>query len=212
MPASTPIARTKSAALARVLDSIPKGYVRHMSGAVVPARAAALARKFHERYGIACSPAQRLTRKNHGHANCLLVMFWPEDAEQVQWLLLATPGSGLEAEERNIREVTEARRLVWLGYELVRRPEHGRNAWTWRRPKAEMAELHALLSAQLSRKHHSAVADTLARLARQPGFHGVREQSWRLCQHARNHGYPGDLPFLAYMQKISHGEPLLLSA
>lgn len=210
MPASTPMARTKSAALSRVVDSVPKGYTRYMSGTVAAAKAAALARKFHQLYGIGCSPAQRLTRKRAGRANCLLVLYWPPDAEDVHWLLLATPGSGLEAESRNLRDVTANKRLVWLGYELVMRPERGRPAWTWRRTKQEMTDLYNLLQSQLSGRHYNAVAQTLTRIAHQPGFHGVREQSWELCQFAYKHGYPGELPKLFFMQKISHGEPLLL--
>lgn len=211
MPASTPISRSKSAALSRILDSIPKGYTRYMSGTVAAAKAAALASKFHQLYGIGCTPSGRLSRKNHGQASCLLVMYWPIECPQVEWLLLATAGTGLEAESRNLRDLAESKRLAWIGYELVRRPERGSTAWTWRRTKTEMAELHALLSAQLNRKHHGAVSEILSRIARQPGFHGVREQSWKLCQYARSKGYQGDLPFLAYMQKISHGEPLVLT-
>ena len=41
-------------------------------------------------------------------------------------------------------------------------------------------------------------------------FHGVREQSWALCQFAWQHGYREELPFLYYVHKVSHGERLLL--
>ena len=150
MHASTPISHSKSAALSRILDSIPKGYTRYMSGTVAAAKAAALASKFHQLYGIGCTPSGRLSRKNHGQASCLLVMYWPIECPQVKWLLLATAGTCLEAESRNLRDLAESKRLAWIGYELVRRPERGTTVWTWRRPKSEMAELHALLSAQLN--------------------------------------------------------------
>lgn len=211
MSASTPIARSKSAALARVVDSIPKGYSRYLIGTIPAAKASALAVKFHRLYGIGCTPAQRITRKAHGLASCLLVMYWPESAERVDWLVLATDGVGLEAEAKSLHHVIK-NRLLWLGYELVRRPARGMTAWTWRRPKEQMRALHTLLAEQLGRHHHAAVGDTLARLAHQPGFHGVREQSWRLFQLARARGYPGDLPFLAYLPKVSHGERLSLPA
>lgn len=205
MPASTPVARSKSAALARVLDALPKGYTRCMQGTVAAVKAAALASKFHDRYGIGCTPAQRITRKSKGIANCLLVLYWPEGAERVDWLLLATNGKGLDLEAGNLREATDRPHLQWLGYELVRRAEHGLTAWTCRRPKTEMRELHDLLANQLNLFSHKEVAKTLQRLANQPGFHGVREQSKRLFEFARRRGYTGELPMLFYMRKVPHG-------
>lgn len=208
MPATTPIARSKTAALARVLDSVPKGYHRYTCGTVKANKAEALARKFHALYGIGCTPAQRLTRKGKGLANAVLVMHWQQDAEQVEWLLLATNGNGLEGETLHL---VDAARLNWLGYELVRHPSQGRTAWTWRRPKQEMAELHALLAFQASQCHFAALAETLERIARQPGFHGVRTQSWALFQEARRRGYDGPCPYLFYLQKTNHGERLVLA-
>ncbi len=69
-----------------------------------------------------------------------------------------------------------------------------------------MAEHYTLLDATLKKRHYSVVADHLQRIANQPGFHGVRAQSWTLCQHARKNGYSGELPHLYYVQKVSHGD------
>ena len=209
MPPSTPIARSKTAALSRVLDSVPKGYRRYILGTVDVAKAEALANKFHALYGIGCSPAQRLTRKAKGLANAILAMYWPEGAEQVNWMLLATDGTGLEAEK--LRPVDEKPRLNWLGYELARHSVQGRTSWTWRRPREEMAELHALLAHQANLKQQKALEETLARIARQPGFNGVRSQSWALCQEARRRGYSGQFPHLFFLQKVSHGDRLALA-
>jgi hypothetical protein len=208
MPPSTPIARSKTAALSRILDSVPKGYQRYTSGTVSAAKAGALANKFHARYGIGCSPAQRLTRKSKGIANAVLAMYWLEGAVEVNWLLLATDGTGLELEK--LRPVDEKPRLTWLGYELIRHSVQGRTSWTWRRPREEMAELHALLAHQANLKHQKALSETLERIARQPGFSGVRAQSWALCQEARRRGYGGQLPHLFFIQKVSHGDRLTL--
>ena len=208
MPATTPIARSKTAALARILDCVPKGYHRYTCGTVSANKAEALARKFHALYGIGCSPAQRLTRKGKGLANAALVLYWPLEAAQVEWLLLATEGNGLEQESLRAAEATP--RLNWLGYALVRHSVHERTAWTWRRPKLEMADLHALLAHQASQRHYAALAETLERIARQPGFHGVRAQSWTLFQEASRRGYAGPFPQLFYLQKVSHGERLSL--
>ena len=208
MPASTPIASSKSAALSRLLDSIPKCYSRYTSGTIKADKVPGLAQKFHERFGIGCTPAQRITRKKHGQASCLLIVFCPPDAAQAQWLMLATDGTGLEME--TMRRVTDKPRLQWLGYELVRHPHKDTTRWTVRRSSAEMAEHYALL-AELQSKHHTgAVGELLQRLANQPGFNGVRTQTWELFQVARQWGYEGELPHLFFQQKITHGERLLL--
>jgi hypothetical protein len=210
MPPSTPIARNKTAALSRILDSVPKGYYRYTCGTVSAAKAEALVNKFHALYGIGCSPAQRLARKSKGRANAVLAMYWPEGADQVSWMLLATVGTGLESEK--LRPVDEKPRLNWLGYELVRHSAQGRTSWTWRRSREEMAELHALVAHQTNAKHLKALEETLARIARQPGFSGVRAQSWTLCQEARRRGYSGPLPHLFFLQKVSHGVRLALAS
>lgn len=249
-PAFTPVAETKTAALCRVLDAVPKGYHHFAAGTCPAVKLEKLARKFHELYGIGCSPAQRLTRKQHGLANAVLVLYWPvasapvasgpetglatdvatdqspdqspdpaRDAAlagrlpepSVSWLLLVTEGAGPVHEQEQLQSVLGKPRLIWLGYELVRQSSRGRASWTWRRTKAEMADLYALLTAQLRRRQMSAVAQTLARISRQPGFSGVRQQSWDLCQFAFREGYAKPLPFLFHVQKLSHGRPLRVS-
>lgn len=212
MTAQTPIARSKSAALVRTLASISAGYTRYTSGQVAAEKAERLARKFHDRYGIGCTTSQRHTRKQQGVANTLLVMYWPPDATRVEWLLLATTGTGLEAE--TWREAADKPRLVWLGYELVQlpKPKQRRPAWTWRRPKQAMADLYSLLATQLGshRSNRDAVAATLARIAHQPGFAGIRTQGKALFDFARRRGFAGELPPLPYLQRIGHGDSLYL--
>lgn len=210
MPASTPIARSKTAALARVLDVIPKGYYRYTQGTVSASKAESLARKFHLRYGIGCTPAQRVTKRKHGLANALLVMFWPEGCQQVEWLMLATDGHGMDGER--LLDIADKPRPVWLGYELVRRPERGRTAWTWRRPSSEMAEHHALISEYSNKRYVKSLGGLLQTIANQPGFHGVREQSKRLFEEVCRRGYGGDLPHLYFVQKTPHGDRLSLTS
>lgn len=208
MPASTPIARSKTAALSRVLDTIPKGYCRYARGTVSVGKAESMARKFHSRYGIGCTPAQRVTRRKRGLANTLLVMYWPEGCQQVEWLMLTTDGDGMEGE--TLLGIADKPRLVWLGYELVRRPERGRTAWTWRRPSSEMAEQYALIAEHSKKRDVNSLGGLLQTIANQPGFHGVREQSKRLFLEAGRRGYTGELPYLYFVQKVAHGERLRL--
>jgi hypothetical protein len=209
MPPTTPISRNKTSALTRVLDLVPRGYHRYTLGTVSAAKAVRLGGKFHARHAIGATPAQRLIRKRRGEANALLVLYWPEHVDVVDWLLLATDGDGLAGE--TLLNVADKPRLLWLGYELLRHPNRGRTSWTWRRPAREMAEHYALLDEFLRKRQPEGVRALLERLAHQPGFHGVRNQSWALCQEARRRGYAGELPHLYYVQKISHGEPLLLN-
>lgn len=242
-PAFTPVAQSKTAALCRVLDVVPKGYHHYIAGTCPPAKIEKVARKLHVEYGIGCSPAQRITRKKQGLANAVLVLYWPPAAaphletgselgqatdlamveapvsgeaglpteSSISWLLLATEGAGAVHDQERLQSVQGASRLHWLGYELVRLSSRGRPSWTWRRTKAEMADWYALLADQLRRRNFSAVTQSLQRISRQPGFSGVRQQSWDLCQFARSQGYAEPLPFLFHVQKVSHGQPLRVS-
>jgi len=257
-PASTPVSPSKSAALSRTLDLVSRGYTRYITGTCPAHKAIGLANKFHDKYGVGCSPAQRITRKQKGLANTALVMYWPgyagsrvepdlvsdsvpimlpdfgtnqespldisahpesaqtvsknvpDSATEVAWLLLATEGTGLVTELEALGSVLGNRRLSWLCYELVRLPKRGGTSWTWRRPKVAMTDWYALLGDQLAHRKHAAVAETLRLIAQQPGFAGVRSQSWELIQFARRRGYSGEVPFLFHMQKICHGIPLRL--
>jgi len=262
-PASTPVSPSKSAALSRALDLVTRGYTRCITGSCPAHKAIGLAQKFHDKYSIGCSPAQRITRKQKGLANAALVMYWaggyagsrdepdlvsgaapilvpdwstnqestldtpahtesalavsctstkkiPDSVPEVAWALLVTEGAGPVTEQEELVSVFGNRRLSWLGYELVRLPKRGGTSWTWRRSKSEMAEWYALLGDQLAQRKQSAVAETLRLIAQQPGFAGVRSQSWELIQFARSRGYSGEVPFLFHMQKISHGIPLRL--
>ena len=214
MPASTPISRSKTAALARISDSVSKGYVRYVCGSVSVDKAERMIRKLHERHEIGATPGRRAVRKASGKANALLSIYWPPEAARVEWMMLFTPGE-LSSPEPQLREVADKPRPQWLGYELVRRAGGGKAgaaaAWTWRRPAAQMAEHYALLSDASNRHRWSAVGGHLEVIARQPGFHGVREQSKKLFAEARRCGYAGELPQLFYVQKVAQGERFDLS-
>lgn len=208
MTARTPIARSKSAALSRIVDCVPRGYTLAVQGRIAPEKAAAFVQKMHDRYGIGCTPSQRHTRKQKGIANALLAIYWPEQGN-CEWVMLATPGTGMEA-EKGLRPLDAKPRLQFLGFELVRHNASSTVSWTWRRPKDQQAEAHALIKDYCNRHRWDALGAYLEMLARQPGFHGVREQTKALCQEAAKKGYSGSLPRLFYMEKGSHGEPMLL--
>ena len=109
--ANTPIARSKSAALSRILDSIPKGYTRYTFGQVPAEKARKLLEKLHERHGIGCTPTQRMARKSRGMANAILVTYSAtgEATTQVHWLMLFTAGELAAPRSRGATD-----RAVWL--------------------------------------------------------------------------------------------------
>jgi hypothetical protein len=149
--------------------------------------------------------------KRAGRANTLFVAYAPPDEyrvenERLPWMLLATPGEGVEAERwQDVRD-----RPIWLDYQLCRHNDAGKVRWTWRRTAAELTQLYGELSEDLARRQHNAVARTLQRIANQPGFHGVRAQSAALFAFARSRGYEDPVPALFFVQKVAHGTPLLI--
>lgn len=208
-PPSIIVSHTKSQAMTRILDQVSRGYIRYTSGTIRADKAIRLASKFHRHYGVGCTPSQRITRKHHGLANTTLILFWPNEAVTVEWLMLATEGSGLESEK--LLQAEARPRLLWLGYELVRHAYRGRTSWTWRHPKVRVADWYSILDASLCRRRESETESILESIARCPGFHGVRTQSVALIEYAQKRGYRGEVPTLYYMRKISHGSKLALT-
>ena len=205
MQITTPFSQSKTAAMTRVLDIIPRGYTRYIAGTIPREKLNLFVLKLHRKYAICATPAQRVTRKAKGFANALLVLYCRPDESKVEWLMVATAGSGLEVE--TMQEVC-AKRLVWLGYELVRHATKGRTSWTWKRDKLAQAELFAALESLLRKRQVRVAGELLEIAAHQPGFHGVREQNKMLFAHALSNGYTSPLPILFYVQKVKHGEPL----
>lgn len=201
---TTPLSRTHAAALSRVLDSIPRGYSRYTCGVVAKEKVQRLVEKLHHTHQVGASPAQRIMRKQRGQANAVLALYLPEWADKAHWMMLFTAGE-LNAHEK-LHSIFDKPRMEWQGYELTRHSYKGVTRWTWRRTRGEMEEFYVMLGHQLKMRRWDAVGELLERAARQPGFHGVRDQTWRLCQEACKHGYPGELPFLYYMTKVSHGQ------
>ena len=209
---TTPIAGTKTEALARVLAAVTHGYTRVCSGLVPREKLVRLATKFDVKYGIGHGKGQRIINRRAGYANILFAAYSPPAMylavdERLPWTMLSTPGDGVD--EETWTDVID--RPVWLDYELCRHNDAGKVRWTWRRTKAEMEKLYAELGEDVARRRFDDVAQTLHRVARQPGFHGVRVQSRALIEYVQRRGYQGPVPHLYYVQMVSHGTPLLLT-
>jgi hypothetical protein len=217
MQRSTPVSTSKSAALSRVLGAVTHGYTRLCTGSVPPEKLAHLALRFHDLYGIAETKGRRVQRQQAGVANTQLAVYRPRsgspldrmlEGERLPWILVATDGTGVEAE----RWTSALDRPCWLGYQLCRHNDAGRVRWTWRLPPGEMKSTYAELTHWLTRHRYDEVSALLMRESRRPGFHGVRTQYFGLVATARQGGFVGDAPAMPFLQKIRHGEPLLISA
>lgn len=77
-------------------------------------------------------------------------------------------------------------------------------------PKLEMAELYAFLTEKMNSRNFVQVHEALIRIYRQPGFHGVREQSMQLGLFVLGKGYKGKLPEPYFLSKVSHGNRFTL--
>jgi len=217
MTIQIPISSTPAASLTRILDNVPKGYTRYTFGTIKADKIRKLVEKFRIRHSIHASPEQRFNRKKKGKANALLTVYLPvhnTDADAmtisdaVPWLLQFTSGE-LDSHE-NLLDVTDKPCLQWLGYELVRHAFRGKTSWTWRRSKEKIEGLFGMLAELCHRQQWREVERFLQRAASQPGFHGIREQTYQLCQIAQRRGYNDPIPHLYYMRKIKHGEPVVL--
>jgi hypothetical protein len=208
---TTPIAATKTQALARVLTAVTHGYTRVCMGRVPPEKLSRLATKFDAAYRIADTKGRRVINRREGRANTMFAAYSPPPeylllGERIPWILLATSGDGVESETW----IDIADRPVWMDYELCRHNAAGEVRWTWRRTKAEMTQLYAEIGEDLARKRHGSVEQMLRRVANQPGFHGVRAQSYGLVEYARARGYSGEAPRLYYVSGVPHGAPLYI--
>jgi hypothetical protein len=210
---TTPIASTKTQALARVLTGVTHGYTRVCTGTIPPEKLGRLVTKFDVAYRIADTKGRRVINRREGRANTMFAAYSPpmeylQPGERLPWILLATVGDGVESETW----IDIADRPVWMDYELCRHNDASEVRWTWRRTKAEMTQLYAELGEDLARKRYGMVDKALRRIANQPGFHGVRAQSHALVQYARARGYTGDVPRLYYVSNVPHGTPLCVGA
>lgn len=210
-----PIAQSKSAALTRVLDLVSRNYTHFTCGQIQTDKLMGLVPKLHERHAIGATPSQRITRKKNGMANAALVLYDHRReereelcdhlrAEKLQWMLLFTTGE-LQAHEQLLPVLDKKQSLQWLGYELTRYSTQGAVHYTWRRPKQAMEDFYNALDELLKRRNWAAVDQLLKLTAKQPGFHGIREQGLRLQQFAKEGGHVWEMPHLFYLEKISHG-------
>lgn len=170
----------------RIADHVRLGYVHWTCGTVSAERANALARKFHERYGVGLTRHQKAYGRTQGQA-CSILVLWSSEQGQLNWFLMVTQGESLAYNFERLDDATTAQgRIVVTGYELVQLPRRGceHPAWTWRMtPETYGGWRERIL--RTARRHPDALTEQLAELARTPGFSGCRAQVRKLLQLAR---------------------------
>ena len=82
--------RRASTALSRTIDLVSRGYTRYIFGRIPERKLSGFLRKLHTKYGIGCSPAQRLTRKKQKQANAALVVYLPSGSVAISASTLAS--------------------------------------------------------------------------------------------------------------------------
>ena len=203
------IARSKSATMRLILETVQRGSRYWTGGIIAPDKALRLADKFASLYATDASQSKRSWNKSQGRANSTLIMY-PEDDQtlsKLRWWLLVTPGHGLVHQEEQLQDSWNRRqRLTWgEQYELLHlqhsREYGGGRHWTWQMQEQRFTEMTEAMR-QLSSGHgnpgwgsgHPAVhlaqpvpqerTDDLAALItaikRMPGYHGIRMQQMQL--------------------------------
>ncbi|RMG32501.1 MAG: hypothetical protein D6720_13220 [Gammaproteobacteria bacterium] len=212
-----PVHLYKTILMQRLIDAVTRGYVHHTSGAVPLARAQRLADKFARRYGVHTNSNQRAYAKRQGRANARLYLLAYDQSDELDWWLLATPGSGRVHDEERLHLAADRRHRIRIkdDYELVRAPRRkhhgGRHVWTWRmtRPCYERWR-HRLIQA-CRMPSPRGITESLQSLRRVPGFSGTRQQAIELLRLAhrewrRRHGkiaLPGGEIRLPYVERTA---------
>lgn len=202
----------KAAYMQRVADHVRLAYTHWTTGTVAAARAQALVRKFHNRYGTGLTRHQKAYARSQGQASAAL-MLWSESPGQLRWLLMLTPGDNLAYDLERLKDATTASgRIVVTGYELVQLPRRGseRPAWTWRMAQ-ETYDAWRERILRSARRGPEGLSEQLAELVRTPGFAGCRVQARKLLQLARAEARRrlGDVaPTVSYPARIGYVQRL----
>lgn len=209
-PLAIPYARipvNKAQTMRYLMEMVQRGYRYWISGVIPIDKAAALARKFKERYHCDVSESTRWRNKKQGEANTVLIMYpqvpgQDQPITHVLWWLLITSGTGsvFEEEYTTIQDAHDKHgRLRWQQqFVLVhrQRPREYGGQWhlTWEMQKPYYVHLHERITGLASgripktRIHATRTEQLEAEIAdmlRMPGFNGVRLQEMSILKEAR---------------------------
>ncbi len=178
------IPKNKTALLQTVRDSLNKGYIYWTCGEIRTLKAESLCEKFDELYGVLNSKHQNTYKLSLGKASTHLFMYPRKSGDMIDWILLATKGTGLIHEKEKLKCHTSgqrAERFAWQDYEIVTL----NNRMTWRLSKTVAEQWEKKVVAAARKSDPADLLQTIQALSTYPMFTGVREQVKSILQKAR---------------------------
>lgn len=187
---------SKRAAMRVILETVQRGSRYWIGGTVPIEKALAFATKMAERYGTDATQAQRAYAKQQGRANTHLVMFPDQQAQQLRYWLLATPGNGAIHTHEKLLDTHQRREaLHWADQYRLDHLQHprehgGGRTWTWSLTDHRFGLLAASME-QYAAGHgrQGERTDDLDALVeailRMPGYYGVRQQQLELLRQGQ---------------------------
>jgi hypothetical protein len=201
------IPRNVTSFLQAVRDAVNYGYPFWTSGEISTLKAEALCEKFHDCYDVLASRHRRDANRLIGKASAYLWMYPRPGGDRLDWLLLASKGSGKIHEREKLYDHHSGQRrerLHWRHYEIVQLKD--KMTWRLRREVADSWE-KKLVSA--ARKSDPADLDSSTRaLCTFPMFTGIRKQVLSILSKANrtrirhNHTQTFSLPSLPIMIRV----------
>lgn len=181
----------KTSVMQTLQSAVARGYVWHVSGVVAAEKFLALQEKFAERYDTGLSRWQRCRQRREGAAGVRFFAYPEQGTTRFLWWLLFTAGENAAfQQEHGRRKVSERKgRLCWgTEFELVQLPTpNGKVSWSWRMTRERVQEWQEEIQAAIrTTRDDDAIKAVMARLVRQPGFKGVRQQVFDLHRFAKD--------------------------
>ena len=177
-----------------LMQEIPKlvghGYYHWVSGTVPMEKLEGLAKKFSDRYGTGLTAQQRSRRRSAGEAICRVLALPKTDGKSVDWLLLATDGSGPVNEREALFDLRKPDGfLIWNSdyvMKLSTRPRKfgGGTRYTWWMRVELESELDSRASALAQQGDAYRLRQHLDLMRRRPLFSGIRSQVFKITRRA----------------------------
>lgn len=188
------IARSKSATMRRLLETVERGSRYWTSGVVSLDKAEALAAKFAALYDTDRDEAKRCRMKAKGYANAQLIMYPrnDQDCKEILWWLLVTPGKGEVHQREALKDTHDKRQLLrWEDQYELKHMQHstetgGGRHWTWRcceeNIKGMRDKMLALCSGpdKPNQTRDKELHKLISSMLLMPGYYGIRQQVMQL--------------------------------
>lgn len=195
---------------------VSQGYRYWFSGKISTKEAhkvIALQAKFATQCSTDATENQRYRRRKKGLANSQLRAWYDEKNKQLIWILLATDGIHVYSEQLQDSQ-NKKTRITITGYELKQTPRKNSDPrWTWMMTADTYDYWHAEIQQAIRKHHDDRLKQIWYSLRRVAGFHGVREQVFKLQTYAlsewrrsRKGDYPYEKIYVGWVGSFNHAE------